>query len=229
MEAGLYEHNDELLESIAKATFAATGVPSLPLRRRTIEPAESSSLGSTSSSASTEVPVGSLSRNTSTNQVRLIIPRTTPAATIAALTQMLWDDVFRHSKRASTAYRGREDYTVSQKKVQSATLMLRAAYVEFYRGLGLLKSYRLANSHVYSWRLFVKHFLTQLLYPTFFVSGSCCIYHLHAVTSDFWSCLAQSYIFNAIFRHSKLNSLDLLELWQFIERACIRQNHEEIW
>jgi hypothetical protein len=153
MEAGLYEQNDELLESIAKATFAATGVPSLPLRRRTIEPAEFSSLGSTSSSASTEVPVGGMSKN-STNQVRLIIPRTTPAATIAALTQMLWEDVFRQSKRASTVHKGWEDYIVSQKKVQSASLMLRTAYVEFYRGLGLLKSYRLANSRVYCLRFF---------------------------------------------------------------------------
>lgn len=190
MEAGLYEQNDELLESIAKATFAATGVPSLPLRRRTIEPAESSSLGSTSSSTSTEVPVGSLTRNTSTNQVRLIIPRTTPAATIAALTQMLWEDVFRQSKRASTAYRGREDYTVSQKKVQSATLMLRAAYIEFYRGLGLLKSYRLENllSLVVSslWNIS----WGSSWNPAFLVSGSCCIHHLvHAVTSDFWRCL----------------------------------------
>lgn len=144
MEAGLYEQNDELLESIAKATFAATGVPSLPLRRRTIEPAEFSSLGSTSSSTSTEVPVGGMSRN-STNQVRLIIPRTTPAATIAALTQMLWEDVFRQSKRTPTVHKGWEDYTVSQKKVQSASLMLRTAYVEFYRGLGLLKSYSSLN------------------------------------------------------------------------------------
>jgi hypothetical protein len=44
--------------------------------------------------------------NTSTNQVRLIIPHTTHAATIAALTQMLWEDVFRQSKRASTVHKG---------------------------------------------------------------------------------------------------------------------------
>ncbi|XP_024383229.1 phosphate transporter PHO1-3 [Physcomitrium patens] len=148
MEGGFYDQNVDLLESIAKATFAASGLPTLPLRRRTIEPVESSSLGSTSSPASTEVSVGSMSRNsqyTSRNQVRLIIPRTTPAATLAALAQMLWEDVFRQSKKASTLYRGREDYIVSQKKIQSATLMLRAAYVEFYRGLGLLKSYSSLN------------------------------------------------------------------------------------
>jgi hypothetical protein len=127
MEAGLYEQNDELLESIAKATFAATSMPNLPLRQKTIEPAEFSSLGSTSNSASTEVPVGSMSRNsinTSTNQVRLIIPRTILAATIATLTQMLWEDVFRQSKRTSMVHKGWEDYTVSQKKVQSAFLNL---------------------------------------------------------------------------------------------------------
>ncbi|XP_024357946.1 phosphate transporter PHO1 [Physcomitrium patens] len=150
MEAGFYEQNDELLASIAKATLDATGLPSLPLRRRTIEQAEfSTSLGSSSSSSSrTEVPIGSVSRNpvtTNVNHVKLIIPRTTPAATIAALTQMLCDDVFRQSKKPLTVYRERQDYTVSEKKVQSATLMLRAAYVEFYRGLGLLKSYSSLN------------------------------------------------------------------------------------
>lgn len=185
MEAGLYEQNDELLESIAKATFAATGVPSIPLRRRTTEPAESSSLGSSSSLASTEVPVGSLSRNsinTSTNQVRLIIPRTTPAATIAALTQMLWEDVFRQSKRPSAVHKGWEDYTVNQKKVQSATLMLRAAYVELYRGLGLLKSYRLANFRVYYLRLFMILSLTSYLVCVCLHS---CNYHLvYAVVFD---------------------------------------------
>ena len=156
MEAGLYDqtHND-LLESIAKATIDATGVPSLPpLRRRASESSSlgsmtsSTSLGSTSSPDST---VSTLSRNhmnTSTNHAKLIIPRTTPAATIGALTQMLWEDVFRQSKRTAVS-RGREDYSVSQKKIQSATMMLRAAYVEFYRGLGLLKSYRLANSPVH--------------------------------------------------------------------------------
>ncbi|KAG0554364.1 hypothetical protein M758_12G087500 [Ceratodon purpureus] len=156
MEAGLYDQNhDELLESIAKATLAATGVPSLPFRRRTIEStdsgsfgsASSTSLGSISSSTSTEIStVGSLSKNSlnsRANHLKLIIPRTTPAATVGALTQMLWEDVF---KRASTVYRGREDYSVSQKKVQSATHMLRAAYIEFYRGLGLLKSYSSLNS-----------------------------------------------------------------------------------
>jgi hypothetical protein len=34
------------------------------------------------------------------------------------------------------------DMSLGKKKVQSSEKMLRAAFIEFYRGLGLLKSYR---------------------------------------------------------------------------------------
>lgn len=155
MESGYFEQEEGLLESIAKASQAATGLPSLSIRRRGVELLEPSALGSSSTSlVSSDVTVGSLTRsstNSSTNgnQVRFIIPRTTPVATIAALTQMLWEDVFRQSKRSATDYRGKEDITLSQKKVQSAALMLRAAFHEFYRGLGMLNSYRLPSPFLF--------------------------------------------------------------------------------
>lgn len=147
VESGFYGPSGELLESLAKVTLAATCVPILPLRQRSGEIIEASSGGSVGSLASKDVCTRNLNKSstnwTGFNQVRLIIPRTTPAATIAAMIQMLWEDVFRQSKQSSTDLTGTEDNSLSQKKVQIATLMLRAAFIEFYRGLGILKSFRL--------------------------------------------------------------------------------------
>lgn len=75
------------------------------------------------------------------SRVKINIPHMTPTATISALSQMLWEDVLRQAKKTADDYRGRDDTAVSRKKIQSAQNMLKAAYVEFYRGLGLLKSY----------------------------------------------------------------------------------------
>lgn len=147
VESGFYGQSGELLESLAKAKLAATRVPNLPVRQRSGEIIEASSGGSVGSLASNDVCMRNLNKSTmnqtGSNQVRLIIPRTTPAATIAAMIQMLWEDVFRQSKQSSTDLTGTEDNSLSQKKVQIATLMLRAAFIEFYRGLGILKSFRL--------------------------------------------------------------------------------------
>jgi len=37
---------------------------------------------------------------------------------------------------------GQEDIAFNQKKVQSAVDMLRATFIDFYRGLGMLKSFK---------------------------------------------------------------------------------------
>lgn len=146
VESGFYGQSGELLESLVKVKLA-TRVPNLPVRQRSGEIIEASSVGSAGSLASNDVCMRNLNKSTEnqtgSNQVRLIIPRTTPAATIAAMIQMLWEDVFRQSKQSSTDLTGTEDNSLSQKKVQIATLMLRAAFIEFYRGLGILKSFRL--------------------------------------------------------------------------------------
>jgi hypothetical protein len=63
-------------------------------------------------------------------------------AMISAISEMLWEDVFCQSKRLMTDYIGQEDIAFSQKKVQSAADMLRVAFIDFYRGLGMLKSFR---------------------------------------------------------------------------------------
>jgi hypothetical protein len=61
---------------------------------------------------------------------------------IWAISEMLWEDVFCPSKRSMTNSMGQEDIAFSQKKVQSAADMLRVAFIDFYRGLGVLKSFR---------------------------------------------------------------------------------------
>jgi hypothetical protein len=48
----------------------------------------------------------------------------------------------RKSKRPKRIIQDMIDMSLGKKKVQSSEKMLRTAFVEFYRGLGLLKSYR---------------------------------------------------------------------------------------
>lgn len=69
--------------------------------------------------------------------MRIDIPATTPVSTISAVTSMLWEDLVNHPKKE-----GSGDF-INRKKIQCAEKMIRSAFVELYRGLGLLKKYRL--------------------------------------------------------------------------------------
>lgn len=69
--------------------------------------------------------------------MRIDIPATTPTRTISALTSMIWDDLVNNPKKEG----GSGDY-INRKKIQCAEKMIRGAFVELYRGLGLLKTYR---------------------------------------------------------------------------------------
>ncbi|CAN1760270.1 Phosphate transporter PHO1 [Linum perenne] len=73
--------------------------------------------------------------------LRVDIPATTPAKTIAAVTSMLWEDLVNNPKKSEA---GAGDY-INRKKVQCAEKMIRSAFVELYRGLGLLKTYSSLN------------------------------------------------------------------------------------
>ncbi|XP_042061106.1 phosphate transporter PHO1-like [Salvia splendens] len=70
--------------------------------------------------------------------MRLDIPATTPARTISAVTSMLREDSSNHPKKG-----GGE--CINRSKIQSADKMIRGAFVELYRGLGLLKTYSSLN------------------------------------------------------------------------------------
>ncbi|KAI3469794.1 hypothetical protein Pfo_026457 [Paulownia fortunei] len=71
--------------------------------------------------------------------MRIDIPATTPTRTIAAVTSMLWEDLVNNPKKG-----GGGEY-INRKKIQCAEKMIRGAFVELYRGLGLLKTYSSLN------------------------------------------------------------------------------------
>ncbi|KAG6757330.1 hypothetical protein POTOM_037638 [Populus tomentosa] len=71
--------------------------------------------------------------------MRIDIPATTPTRTITAVTSMLWEDLVNNPKKE-----GAGDF-ISRKKIQCAEKMIRGAFVELYRGLGLLKTYSSLN------------------------------------------------------------------------------------
>lgn len=58
-------------------------------------------------------------------------------------TSSLSDESFNSSShRPKTIIQDMIDMSLSKKRIQSSEKMLRSAFIEFYRGLGLLKSYR---------------------------------------------------------------------------------------
>ncbi|KAM7280641.1 hypothetical protein ACFE04_007775 [Oxalis oulophora] len=73
--------------------------------------------------------------------LRIDIPATNPTRTISALTSMIWEDLVNNTKKETSG----EYYMINKKKIQCAEKMIRAAFVELYRGLGLLKTYSSLN------------------------------------------------------------------------------------
>ncbi|XP_026401036.1 phosphate transporter PHO1-like [Papaver somniferum] len=71
--------------------------------------------------------------------LRIDIPATNPTRTISAVTSKLWEDLVNNPKKE-----GHGD-SVNRKKIQCAEKMIRGAFVELYRGLGLLKTYTSLN------------------------------------------------------------------------------------
>ncbi|XP_010670983.2 phosphate transporter PHO1 isoform X1 [Beta vulgaris subsp. vulgaris] len=71
--------------------------------------------------------------------LRIDIPVTTPARTISAVTSTLWEDI------ANTPSKNSPREMINRKKIQCAEKMIRGAFVELYRGLGLLKTYCTLN------------------------------------------------------------------------------------
>ncbi|XP_024025376.1 phosphate transporter PHO1 [Morus notabilis] len=71
--------------------------------------------------------------------MRIDIPATTPTRTISAVTSALWEDLVNNPRKE-----GHGEY-INRKKIQCAEKMIRGAFVELYRGLGLLKNYSSLN------------------------------------------------------------------------------------
>jgi len=66
--------------------------------------------------------------------IRIDIPATTPTA----VTSMLWEDLVNSPMKAA----GCGGEFINKRKIQCAEKMIRSAFVELYKGLGLLKTYR---------------------------------------------------------------------------------------
>ncbi|MED6126558.1 hypothetical protein PIB30_079606 [Stylosanthes scabra] len=70
--------------------------------------------------------------------IRIDIPATTPGRTITAVTSMLWEDLVNSPIKEGS---GGGEF-INKRKIQYAEKMIRSAFVELYKGLGLLKTYR---------------------------------------------------------------------------------------
>ncbi|XP_020225450.1 phosphate transporter PHO1 [Cajanus cajan] len=73
--------------------------------------------------------------------IRIDIPATTPTA----VTSMLWEDLVNSPIKPGY---GRE--YINKRKIQCAEKMIRSAFVELYKGLGLLKTYSSLNMVAFS-------------------------------------------------------------------------------
>ncbi|XP_047169394.1 phosphate transporter PHO1 [Vigna umbellata] len=69
--------------------------------------------------------------------IRIDIPATTPTA----VTSMLWEDLVNSPMKAA----GCGGEVINKRKIQCAEKMIRSAFVELYKGLGLLKTYSSLN------------------------------------------------------------------------------------
>lgn len=75
--------------------------------------------------------------------VRINIPVTTPSRTVAAIRELLFEDMLSQSKKTSThGSDGNEKVSINKRKLRQAEKMIRGALVELYKGLGYLKTYR---------------------------------------------------------------------------------------
>lgn len=79
-----------------------------------------------------------------TTTMRIDIPATNATKTISAVTSMIWEDIVNGQRKEASAGGGGGDY-INQRKIQCAEKMIRSAFVELYKGLSLLKTYRFAS------------------------------------------------------------------------------------
>ncbi|KAL0368476.1 UNVERIFIED_CONTAM: Phosphate transporter [Sesamum calycinum] len=70
--------------------------------------------------------------------MRIDIPASTPSRTIAAVTSMLWEELAMNNSKKG----GGGECMMNRKKIECAEKMIRGAFVELYRGLALLRTYR---------------------------------------------------------------------------------------
>uniref|UniRef100_A0A0E0JD84 SPX domain-containing protein n=1 Tax=Oryza punctata TaxID=4537 RepID=A0A0E0JD84_ORYPU len=91
----------------------------------------------------------SLGRTVSSCQrknLKISIPLTTPCRTISALTDLLWDDLVSQSKSKCDSDDGiTTKQSINKTKLRYAEKMIKGAFIELYKGLGYLTTYRNLN------------------------------------------------------------------------------------
>lgn len=75
--------------------------------------------------------------------LRVHIPITNPTRTFSAVTYLLWDDLVNPSSK-KFGEQG-EKLHINRRKLHHAEKMIRGAFIELYKGLGYLKTYRNLN------------------------------------------------------------------------------------
>lgn len=85
--------------------------------------------------------------------LRIHIPLTNPSRTFSAITYLLWDDLINQSSKKC----GPEGHRlhINRTKLHHAEKMIRGAFIELYKGLGYLKTYRF---HYQAFSSFLKYF-----------------------------------------------------------------------
>lgn len=89
----------------------------------------------------------SLGRSVSSCQrknLKINIPLTTPSRAISALTDFVWDDLVSQSKKCNSDGSVNKQ-SINKTKLRHAEKMIKGAFVELYKGLGYLASYRNLN------------------------------------------------------------------------------------
>ncbi|KAL8531593.1 hypothetical protein ACS0TY_008260 [Phlomoides rotata] len=84
-----------------------------------------------------------VSRSTRMKNLRIHIPVTNPTRTFSAITYLLWDDLANQSSKKCGPEGNR--LHINKKKLHHAGKMIRGAFVELYKGLGYLNTYRNLN------------------------------------------------------------------------------------
>ncbi|KAF8378490.1 hypothetical protein HHK36_029832 [Tetracentron sinense] len=74
--------------------------------------------------------------------MKINIPLTTPSRTLSAITYLVWEDLANQSKKCGAE--GNKLH-INKTKLHHAEKMIRGAFIELYKGLGYLKTYRNLN------------------------------------------------------------------------------------
>nr|CAD1838273.1 unnamed protein product [Ananas comosus var. bracteatus] len=75
--------------------------------------------------------------------LKINIPLTTPSRTFSALTYLVWEDLVSQSKKCGNE--GDHKLKINKSNLHHAEKMIRGAFIELYKGLGYLSTYRNLN------------------------------------------------------------------------------------